>query len=93
MKDLDTQMGTLEAFKIFDKNNSGKIGRQQLKMIIMNMGSQPGSAGNGAYKGNPAPQMKESEAEELLTEIDQDLIDERGLIDYEKFLQRLFENL
>ena len=37
--------------------------------------------------------MKESEAEELLAEVDLDLIDERGFIDYEKFLQRLFENL
>ena len=92
MKDIDTQMGTAEAFKYFDKNNTGKIGRQQLKMIIMNMGSN-GSVANGEFRGNVAPQMKESEAEELLTEIDQDLIDERGLIDYEQFLQRLFNNL
>ena len=48
----------------------------------MNMGSN-GSVANGEFRGNVAPQMKESEAEELLTEIDQDLIDERGLIDYE----------
>ena len=38
-------------------------------MVIMNVGSNPG--------------MKESEAEDLLTEIDSDLIDERGMIDYE----------
>ena len=69
MKDMDTQMGTKEAFRFFDKQNTGKIGRHQLKMVIMNVGSNPG--------------MKESEAEELLTEIDTDLIDERGMIDYE----------
>ena len=38
-------------------------------MVLMNIGSNPG--------------MKESEAEELLTEIDTDLIDSRGMIDYE----------
>ena len=68
-------MGVLDAFRLFDKNNTGKIGRQQLKLIIMNMGSGSGAGANGAYKGNLAPQMKESEAEELLTEIDADLID------------------
>ena len=62
-------MGTLEAFRFFDKNNTGKISRQQLKMVIMNIGS--------------GPQMRETEAEELLTEIDSDLIDQRGMIDYE----------
>ena len=38
-------------------------------MVIMNIGS--------------GPQMRETEAEELLTEIDSDLIDQRGMIDYE----------
>ena len=65
-------MGTQEAFRFFDKTNSGKIGRQQLKMVLMNIGSNPC--------------MKESEAEELLSEIDSDLIDERGMIDYEQFM-------
>ena len=92
-RDIDVQMGSLEAFRFFDKTNSGKISRQQLKMVIMNMGMSGGSIGNGQYRGNPAPMMKESEAEELLTEIDQDIIDTRGMIDYELFLKRLFNNL
>ena len=82
MKDIDTKMGTMEAFRFFDKDNSGRISRQQLKMVLMNMGTS-GSVAHGEFRGNPAPQMKESEAEELLTEIDLDLIDQRGYIDYE----------
>ena len=61
-------------------------------MVIMNMGTSS-SVANGEFRGNTAPQMKESEAEELLTEIDLDLIDERGFIDYEQFLSRLFNHL
>ena len=93
LKDADSQMGTLQAFKFFDRNNSGKISRQQLKIVIMNLGSAHGMASNGSYRGNAQPQMRESEAEELLSEIDPALIDERGLIDYERFVQDLFGNL
>ena len=39
MKDIDTKMGTMEAFKFFDKDNTGKVSRQQLKMVLMNMGT------------------------------------------------------
>ena len=34
--------------------------------------------------------MSDFDAEDLLQDIDQDLIDERGMIDYQEFLRRLF---
>tara|TARA_B110000285_G_C14664621_1_gene397593 strand:- start:198 stop:425 length:228 start_codon:yes stop_codon:yes gene_type:complete len=51
MKDIDTKMGTMEAFKFFDKDNTGKVSRQQLKMVLMNMGTSA-SVAHGEFRGN-----------------------------------------
>ena len=42
------------------------------------------------YQSTKNIQMSEKEAEELLNEIDEDLIDKNGNIDYESFLNRVF---
>ncbi|CDW81015.1 calmodulin [Stylonychia lemnae] len=52
MKDADTELGTLEAFRVFDKERTGFISKTELKNIIMNLGET----------------MAEEEAEELLQE-------------------------
>eukprot|EP00349_Pseudokeronopsis_sp_Brazil_P008132 CAMPEP_0202970154 /NCGR_PEP_ID=MMETSP1396-20130829/16148_1 /ASSEMBLY_ACC=CAM_ASM_000872 /TAXON_ID= /ORGANISM="Pseudokeronopsis sp., Strain Brazil" /LENGTH=97 /DNA_ID=CAMNT_0049698493 /DNA_START=48 /DNA_END=341 /DNA_ORIENTATION=+ len=38
MKDADTEFGTLEAFRVFDKDRSGFISRNELKNILMELG-------------------------------------------------------
>eukprot|EP00347_Sterkiella_histriomuscorum_P009064 403342656 len=52
MKDADTELGTLEAFRVFDKERTGFISKGELKNIIMNLGET----------------MAEEEADELLQE-------------------------
>jgi calmodulin len=38
MKDADTELGTLEAFRVFDRERTGMITKSELKNIIMHMG-------------------------------------------------------
>ncbi|TNV75245.1 hypothetical protein FGO68_gene10885 [Halteria grandinella] len=52
MKDADSEQGTLEAFRVFDKERTGFISRGELKSILMTMGQL----------------MTEEEAEDLLEE-------------------------
>ena len=49
-RDADTELGTLEAFRVFDKERTGFISKAELKNIIMNLGET----------------MAEEEADELL---------------------------
>ena len=51
-RDADTELGTLEAFRVFDKERTGFITKHELKNILINMGET----------------MQEEEAEELLQE-------------------------
>ena len=51
-RDTDTELGTLEAFRVFDKERTGFISKGELKNIIMNLGET----------------MSEEEADELLQE-------------------------
>ncbi len=54
-RDADTELGTLEAFRVFDKERTGFISKAELKNIIMNMGET----------------MAEEEADELLLEAEE----------------------
>jgi len=38
MQDVDTEIGTLEAFKAFDKERTGYIPKDQLVEVLMQMG-------------------------------------------------------
>jgi Ca2+-binding EF-hand superfamily protein len=37
-RDADTELGTLEAFRVFDRERTGFISKTDLKHIIMNLG-------------------------------------------------------
>lgn len=52
LRDADTELGTLEAFRVFDRERTGFITKAELKNILMNLGET----------------MQEEEAEELLLE-------------------------
>lgn len=49
-RDADTELGTLEAFRVFDRERTGFITKSELKNILMNLGET----------------MQEEEADELL---------------------------
>jgi len=51
-RDADTELGTLEAFRVFDRERTGFITKTELKNILMNLGET----------------MPEEEADELLQE-------------------------
>lgn len=50
VRDADTELGTLEAFRVFDRERTGFITKTELKNILMNLGET----------------MQEEEADELL---------------------------
>ena len=52
MKDADTETGTLEAFRVFDKERTGFLPKAELKSILVSMGET----------------MTDEEAEDLLLE-------------------------
>ena len=37
-RDADSEAGTMEAFRVFDKERTGFISRSELKTILVNMG-------------------------------------------------------
>jgi len=51
-RDADTELGTLEAFRVFDRERTGFITKGELRNILMNLGET----------------MAEEEADELLAE-------------------------
>jgi len=37
-RDADTELGTLEAFRVFDKERTGFLSKSDLKNVLMNLG-------------------------------------------------------
>lgn len=76
VKDVDPEEELLEAFRIFDKNNSGLISATELKHVVKQLGIEP-----NIMLGEP---LTEEEAEQLIQEAD---TEKSGQIKYAEFVR------